>query len=140
MDDAGCVGLGELELDFGIETPVLAEHGGQWSQHGGADESDTEEAEVAVADAAGFSEVFVDVAEGAPGALEEDFAGGCELDCARCAEEERVAEDLFELADLLREWGLSEVESAGGASEVELFGDGDEVAEMAEFYVAIIHI
>ena len=82
MDDAGGVGLGELELDFGVETPVLAEHGGQRSQHGGADEADAEEAEVSVADAAGFGEVFVDVAQGAAGALEEDFSGGGELYCA----------------------------------------------------------
>jgi hypothetical protein len=31
------------------------------------------------------------------------------------------------------------VETIRGAAEVEFFGDGDEVAEMAEFDVAIIH-
>jgi hypothetical protein len=118
----------------------LAEHGGQRGEHGGADEADAEEAEVSVADAAGFGEVFLNVAQGAAGAIEEDFAGGGEFDRARGSEEERVAEDLFELADLLREWGLREVKAIRGAAEVEFFGDGDEVAEMAEFYVAIIHI
>jgi hypothetical protein len=57
----------------------LAEHRGQRGEHGGADESDAEETEVAVADAAGFGEVFVDVAEGATGAFEEDFSCGGEL-------------------------------------------------------------
>jgi hypothetical protein len=48
-----------------------------------------------------------------------------------------VADDVFELADLLGERRLGEVESLGGASEVEFFGDGDEVSEMAEFNLAI---
>jgi hypothetical protein len=39
-----------------------------------------------------------------------------------------MAENLFELADLLRERRLGEMEAKGGAAEVELFGDGDEVA------------
>ena len=31
------------------------------------------------------------------------------------------------------------MEAVGGTSKVEFFGNGDEVAEMAEFNVAIIH-
>jgi hypothetical protein len=82
LDDAGGVGLGELELDFWVEAPVLTEHGGQWGEHGGADEADAEKAKVSVANAAGFGEVFLYVAKGAAGALEEDFSGGGEFDGA----------------------------------------------------------
>jgi hypothetical protein len=115
----------------------LAEHGGQRGEHGGADEPDAEEADLAAADAAGLVEVLLDVAESAAGALEEDLAGAGEADGAGGASEEGVAEDILELADLLGEGWLGEVEALGGATEVELFGDGYEVAQVAEFDVAI---
>ena len=52
---------------------------------------------------------------------------------------EPVTEDLFELADLLREWRLGEMQTERGAAEVQLLGDGDEVAQVAEFDF-LIHI
>ena len=82
LDDAGGVGLGELELNFGVESPILAEHSRQWGEHGGADEAHAKEAEISTTDAAGFGEVLVDVAESAAGAVEEDFSCGGELDGA----------------------------------------------------------
>jgi hypothetical protein len=48
-----------------------------------------------------------------------------------------MAEDLFELADLLRERRLGQMETVGGAAEVELFGDRNEVTEMAQFDISI---
>jgi hypothetical protein len=115
----------------------LAEHGGERGEHGGADEPDAQEAGLAAADAAGFGEVLLDVLEGAAGALEEDLSGAGEADGAGGASEEGVAEELLELADLLGEGWLGEVEALGGATEVELFGDGYEVTEVAEFDVTI---
>jgi hypothetical protein len=78
-------------------------------------------------------------AEGAVGTLEEGFAGVGEGDGAGGAGEEWIAEEIFEATDLLREWWLGDVEPEGCAAEVELFGYGDEVAEMTELDV-LIHI
>jgi hypothetical protein len=75
--------------------------------------------------------------QGAASAVEEDLAGAGEPDGSRGAGEEGVAEDLFELADLLGEWRLGEMEANGGATEVELFGDCDKVTEMAKLYILI---
>jgi hypothetical protein len=140
LDDAGGVGLGELKLDFGIEAAVVAKHGWQRSEHGGADEADAEEAEVAVADTAGLVKILLDVAQSAAGTLEEDFASGCELHCAGCSVKEGVAEDLFELADLLREWWLCEMKAICCAAEVEFFSNCDEIAQMSQLDVTVIHI
>jgi hypothetical protein len=116
---------------------ILPEHGGEGREHGRADESDAEESDFAAADTAGFVEVFLDFAESTACALEEDFSSAGETDGARGPCEERVAKDVFELADLLREGRLGKVQALGSATEVKLFGDGYEVAEMAEFDVAI---
>ncbi len=70
-------------------------------------------------------------------AVEKDLAGAGELDGVRGADKESVAEDLFELADLLGEWRLGEMKTVGGAAEVELFGYCDKVAEVAKFNIAI---
>jgi putative acetyltransferase len=137
LNDLGGEGFVEVEMDARVRPAIGAEDGGQGAEHGGADEADVERAELAAADGAGFVEVALDVAEGAPGAVEKGSARGGEADGARGAEEERRAEYLFELADLLRERGLGEVEAQGGASEVKLFGDGYEVAEVAKLDVFV---
>ena len=110
---------------------VFAEHRRQSRQHAGADEADAQEADLAAAYAAGFVEIFLDIAESATGALEEDLACTGETDGARGAGEEGVAEDLFEFANLLREGRLGEVQTQGGTAKVQLFGDGDKVAKVA---------
>lgn len=71
------------------------------------------------------------------GAGEEVLPGGGEADGARGAMEERCAEKIFETADLLRERGLREMETGGGATEVQIFGDGYEVSEVTEFKILI---
>jgi hypothetical protein len=127
----------KLKVDFGELTAVEAEHGRERREHGAADEADAQEADFSAANAAGFVEVFLDVAKGAAGAVEEDFAGAGEADGAGGSGEERVADDVFELTDLLRERWLGEVKTLGGSAEVQLFGDGYKVAEMAEFDLSI---
>jgi len=80
--DAGGVGLGELELDARVEEAIAAEHGGDGSEHAGADEAYAEGSDISAADGASFFHILVDVAKGAAGALEEDFASGGEFDGA----------------------------------------------------------
>jgi hypothetical protein len=41
---------------------------------------------------------------------------------------------LFELAYLLTEWRLADVEAYCGAAEVQLFGDGDKIAQMSKLH------
>lgn len=137
LDDARGVGLVQLEMDAGEVAAICAEHGGQRGQHGGADEAHAQEADFSATDAASFVEIFLDAAEGAAGALEEDLSCAGEAYGSRGADEQGVTEDVFQLADLLREGRLGEVKSQGRAAEVELFSDGDEVAQVAEFDVAI---
>src|SRR3954453_18643874 len=66
--------------------------------------------------------------------LEQCSARRGQRDAAVRAVEEPDAELVLELADLLADGRLGDVEPLPGAAEVQLFGDGDEVPEMAEFH------
>src|SRR5258708_886471 len=123
----------QVQADERIGFAVAAEDGGKRRQHSGADEADVQRADFAATDAAGFVDVTVDVAQGALGAFEEDPACCGKGDGAGGSFEKGVAEDFFELANLLREGRLSEVKAQSGAAEVEFFGDCNEVAQMAKF-------
>lgn len=50
--------------------------------------------------------------------------------------EQRDAELLLELADLLAEGRLRDAQPGGGAPEMQLLGDGGEIAEVAQFHDA----
>jgi hypothetical protein len=69
---------------------------------------------------------------------EEHLAGGRELDAAGRAVQQRHAELGLEPADLLRERRLGDVQALGGAAEVALLGDGDEVTEVSELQDAAL--
>ena len=56
--------------------------------------------------------------------LEERLSGGGELDLAAGADEQFCAEGPLELADLVAQRRLGDVEARGGPAEVELLGDG----------------
>ena len=101
--DAGSEGLVQVEVDAGVGLAEGTEDSWEGGEHAGADEADVERADLAAADAAGFVDVALDVAQGAACALEEGDAGVGEGNGAGGADEESVAEDLFELADLLGE-------------------------------------
>ena len=59
--------------------------------------------------------------------VEEPLAAHGEGDMPAVAHEQRAAELALELADLLGERRLADVEPRGGAAEVQLVGDRDEV-------------
>lgn len=118
LHDDGGVGLVQLEVHLRVCPAVLAEHGRERRQHAGADEAYAQEAYFATAYAAGFFEIFVDILQGAARAVEKYLTGAGEPDGSRGADEESVAEDLFEFADLLGERRLGEMETVGGAAEV----------------------
>jgi hypothetical protein len=59
--------------------------------------------------------------------------GGGELDTPRRPMEQGMADPGFEALDLLRQRRLRYVQASGGATEVELLGEHDEVTEMGQF-------
>lgn len=81
----------------------------------------------------------MDLFDGAAGAFGEELSGEGEPDTARGAIEEAMSDDLFETADLLAEGRLGDAEALRCPAEMEGFGDGQEVAEVAEFDF-LIHI
>jgi hypothetical protein len=67
--------------------------------------------------------------------LEERATRGGELDLAAGAHEEIRAERSLELPDLVAERRLGDVEARGGAAEMELLRDGQEVAQQARLEI-----
>jgi len=65
--------------------------------------------------------------------FEQLGASGRELQPARRPGEEHNAQPLLKIPDSARQRGLVDVDALGGAAEVELFGNGNEVAEVAQF-------
>ena len=64
-------------------------------------------------------------------ALEEVLTTRRESDVAAVADQQRLADDGLQLADLLGERGLADVQLGRRAAEVELVGNGDEVSDQA---------
>jgi hypothetical protein len=75
---------------------------------------------------------LVHVAEHLAGAVEQRLAGERQLDPVRRAPEQLAADELLERPDLPAQGGQGEVELLGRAAEVELRGDRDERAQVAQ--------
>ena len=115
----------------------LAQGGGERGEQSvrrGAGEADGEAAVLAAGGTAGVLERGVDGGEDLAAAFEQHLAGGRELDAAGRPVQQRLAEFGLEAADLLREGWLGDVQPRGGAAEVALLGDGDEVAQVSELH------
>jgi len=65
---------------------------------------------------------------------QEGATGVCQLDSAVRPMEEADAEVLLETTDLLTQRRLRDVKALRGSTEVQLFRDGNEVAEMAKLH------
>ena len=68
--------------------------------------------------------------------LEKDRTGRRQCDAAAIALEQPEPQFLLQGADLTAQCRLDDVQAHRGASEMELFGDGDEGAEKAKLYDA----
>jgi len=68
----------------------------------------------------------------------QHLAGLRQLDAARLAAEQLHPQLGFERPDLLAQRRLLDAEPVGGARHMPLLGDGDEVAEMAQFHIGRI--
>ena len=73
-----------------------------------------------------------DVVDDLPPAVQEELAGRREVNPAGGPVEQLDAELIFQLADLLGERWLGHMQALGGAAEVPLLGDCDEVVQLAD--------
>ena len=102
--------------------------------HRRADEADREPADLAALDAPRLARRVLDGVEDLARAHEERRPGRGQLDLALVAQQQRRADLLLELADLLAQRRLGHVQALRRAAEVQLLGDGDEVAQVAELH------
>jgi hypothetical protein len=137
LHNGGGERLVQLEVHLGIKPAIASQHRRQRSQHRGSNESYSQEAFLAATDAARLVHVLLHVAESSPCPVQENFAGAGKSYSARRPEEEWIAKDLFEFANLLREWRLSEMKAERCTPEVQLLCHGYEVSEMAKLDIAI---
>src|SRR6185312_2860820 len=72
--------------------------------------------------------------EHAPGLLEHRGSGIGQGDLARGPVQQVDAELLLELANLLADRGLGDVEALGGTAEMQLLGDGDEIPQVPKLH------
>lgn len=70
------------------------------------------------------------------GLVEEQPAGVGEFDAAVGALEQARTDFLLQRLDLLAQRRLGDPQALGGAAEVQLLGDGDEIAQVPEFHAA----
>src|SRR5262245_19849055 len=78
----------------------------------------------------------VDLPEKAPDLVEKDGAGCRERHPAPVALEEAQSELVLQITDLTTERRLGDVDARGGAAEVKLLSDGDEIAEVPKIHDA----
>ena len=122
-----------LEHHLGVCRPKPPERCRQHARQGGrGDVADLDAADLSASRAARGALRSLERLERHPRFLKERAAGVREADGrASAAIEEARAESLFEVADLPAERGLGDVESVGGAAEVQGFRDRREGVELA---------
>ena len=121
--------------DAGGLLPVVPqqarEHAGERHRVG---EADAQLAHLAPGGAAGLLGGVAGVGENLPGVGEKALAGFGKGYPTAVALEQGYPKLAFQGLDLLGQRRLADVQALGGPGEVELFGDGDEVAQMAQFH------
>lgn len=106
---------------------------GEFKGRGGEEaEGESPDPALVLADA---GEDGVHLPEGLGSAFEQGAAAGGEFDLTGGANEEHGAQLLLELTNLGAQGLLGEVQTGGGAGEVELFGEDEKRAEVAEFHI-----
>lgn len=70
-----------------------------------------------------------------PRPLQKALAGGSQPHAALVALQQRDAEFVLKRTDLLAKRRLCHVQPFGGAGEVQFFGNGNEVTQVAQFHI-----
>ena len=99
-----------------------------------ADEADPQPPGLAGVDPARGGDRAVELGEHRPGVAQERLAGRRQLDPPARAGQQREPELVLQRPDLLAERRLGDVQPRGGAPEVQLLGDGDEITQLAKFH------
>ena len=82
------------------------------------------------------AQALVDLAQRLGRVADEVLAGFGQHDALADAVEQRAADLLLELADLVRQRRLRDVNALGGAGEAQALGERREIAEVAELHRA----
>ena len=137
LDHARGKGLVQMKTHARVGLTVRTKDARETREHARADKANVERTYFPAADAARFVDVTLDVAQRAMRAFKERFADGSQADGSRGSVKEWIPEHLFELANLLRERWLAQVEAMRCASEVKFFRHRDEVTKVTQFDVDI---
>jgi hypothetical protein len=137
LHNGGGERLVQLQVHLGVKPAIASQHCRKRSQHRRSNEPHTQEALFAATNAAGLFQILLYVAESPPCPLQKHVSGAGKPYSTRRSDEEGIAKNLFKLANLLREWRLSEMKAESRASEVQLLCHCYEVAKMTKFDVAI---
>jgi hypothetical protein len=124
--------LAQRQRDPGALRPEAPHRGGDEGHGGGLDEPERQVAGLAAGGAARRREPLLRLGERAAGVGEERGAGRGERHRPRAAGEQLGADHRLEPPHLLAQRRLGDADAFGGAAEVQLLGDGDEVAEVAK--------
>src|SRR5258708_437678 len=123
----------DSDLDAGMEFTELAERGEQRVDGAFVDT----EREFTAIEAGEFGETFfhfIAEVDEALGVVAEKRAGVGEAHRARAADEQRLAEAVFELANGQADRGLGAVEALGGAREAAFARDGEKDLQFAKIH------
>lgn len=122
----------EADLDVGVSGVEGADELWHGRVDGGAYEAEAHNPCPAVASATGCLDGAIDVDEEQPRVPKERLARGGHSDPATGSDEERSADALLELRDLLAEGWLGDVQMLSRAPESAMVNDRDQVPQMAQ--------
>ncbi len=125
----------QLQDDPRVGAPEASHRARYHADRRGLDEADREPADHAARRVTGRGHRRVDVIEGAPAVLGQGLAGGGQADRPAAAVDQLDPDYRLELANLLAQRGLRDVQALGRAAEIQLFGHRGEVAQMSQFDV-----
>ena len=126
--------LVQLDLDVGSRRAESLHDPGHDREQRRADEVDAQVAGLAGVDPARGGDRAVELAQQLTGVAQERLPGGRELHPAAGPRQQLAAELFLQRADLLAEWRLGDVQPRGGAAEVQLLRDRDEISQLAQFH------
>jgi len=78
---------------------------------------------------------LVDVVQDTPRVAQEQFSRRAQSNATRQSVEQEESDLLLQILDLPRQRGLRDMEARGGAPEMLLLSDRDEIAQMPQFHL-----
>ena len=126
--------LVQLDVDRRVRRAEPLHHARHERQQRRAGEAHPQRPRLALVDALGVVGGPIEVGEDRPRVAQERVAGRSRLHAPARAREELHPELVLQQPDLVAQRRLRHVQPLRGPAEVQLLGDGDEVAELAELH------